>query len=372
MKPAVFTPQEPIERWVARVVRDDIRRLQPYSVAESSGMIKLDAMENPHELPPALRAQLGEIASAAPLNRYPDPAAVALKAALRAYMQVPDAMEIVLGNGSDEIIQLLALGCARPGGTMLGVEPSFSMYPLIARVCGLQFVGVPLCADFSLDADAMVAAIERHRPALVFLAYPNNPTGNLFDAAAIEHIVRAAPGLVVIDEAYHPFAQVSFMARLQEFPNLVLMRTLSKLGLAGLRLGMLIANPAWTVQFDKLRLPYNVNVLSQAVATRVLQSAHVLAAQAAAIRAERSRLAARLQGMAGVQVYPSQANFLLLRVAAAAATYDSLKASGILVRNLAGGHPALADCLRVTVGTTAENDAFLASLAASLRLSSHA
>jgi histidinol-phosphate aminotransferase len=366
MKPAEFMPEDRIEQWVARIVREDIRSLSPYSVAESAGMVKLDAMENPHSLPQALRAQLGELAAAAALNRYPDPQARELKAALREYMQVPDAMELVLGNGSDEIIQLLALGCARPGGCMLGVEPSFAMFPLIARVCGLRFVGVPLRADFSLDADAVIAAMAQHRPALVFLAYPNNPTGNLFDAAAIERIVRAAPGLVVIDEAYHPFAQASFMPRLQDFPNLVLMRTLSKLGLAGLRLGMLVASPEWTVQFEKLRLPYNVNVLSQLVATRVLRSAQALQAQATEIRNERSRLAAKLQAMPGVKVYPSQANFLLFNVPDAFAAHAALKAAGILVKNLSGTHPALENCLRVTVGATAENDAFLAALAASL------
>ena len=366
MKPVEPMPASPIEQWVARVVREDIRGLQPYAVADSAGMVKLDAMENPHPLPQALRAELGSLAAAVAFNRYPDPGARELKVALRRYMQVPDTMEIVLGNGSDEIIQLLALGCARPGAVMLGVEPSFTMFPLIAQVCGLEFVGVPLEPDFALDADAVIAAMQRHRPALVFLAYPNNPTGNLFDAAAIERIVHAAPGLVVIDEAYHPFAQASFMPRLAAFPNLVVMRTLSKLGLAGLRLGMLIGSPHWTVQFEKLRLPYNVNALSQSVAARVLRSADVLEEQAAAIRAERARLGARLAAMPGVAVHPSQANFLLFRVARAASVHAALKADGILVKNLAGTHPALEDCLRVTVGTAQENDAFLAALAKNL------
>jgi histidinol-phosphate aminotransferase len=366
MKPAELMPTSPIEQWVARVVREDIQSLRPYTVAESAGMVKLDAMENPHALPPALRRELGELAADVALNRYPDPGARELKSALRRYMQIPDAMDILLGNGSDEVIQLLALGCARPGGCVLGVEPSFAMFPLIARVCALQFVGVPLRPDFSLDAEAVIAAMERHRPALVFLAYPNNPTGNLFDAAAIERIVAAAPGLVVIDEAYHPFAQASFMPRLRDFPNLVLMRTLSKLGLAGLRLGMLIASPHWTFQFDKLRLPYNVNALSQAAATRVLGAADVLEAQAAEIRAERSRLASRLASLPRVTLYPSQANFLLFRVPGAAEVFDALKAQRILVKNLSGSHPALEDCLRVTVGTTVENDAFLAALESSL------
>jgi histidinol-phosphate aminotransferase len=360
MKPAQVSPENPIEQWVARVVREDIRTLEPYTVPDSAGMVKLDAMENPHALPEFLRAELGELAGAVPINRYPDPAARALKVALRDYMRIPDGLEIVVGNGSDEIIQLLALGCARPGAAMLGVEPSFTMFALIARVCGLEFVGVPLAPRFALDADAVVAAMQRHRPALVFLAYPNNPTGNLFDAGAIERIVRAAPGLVVIDEAYHPFAQATFLPRLHDFPNLLVMRTLSKLGL-----GMLIGPSHWTVQFEKLRLPYNVNALSQAVATRVLRSADVLEAQAAQIRAERARLTQRLQRLPGVSVYPSEANFVLFAVPGASAVCDALRRSGILIKKLAGTHPALAECLRVTVGTAAENDAFLAAMTAS-------
>jgi histidinol-phosphate aminotransferase len=366
MKPAQLTPENPLDQWVARVVRDDIRALEPYAVPDSSGMVKLDAMENPHALPEPLRAELGDLTGAVPVNRYPDPAARVLKVALREYMRIPAGLEIVVGNGSDEIIQMLALGCARPGAVMLGVEPSFAMFPLIARVCGLQFTGVPLTAQFALDADAVVAAMQRHRPALTFLAYPNNPTGNLFDAGAIERIVRAAPGLVVIDEAYHPFAQKTFLPRVHDFPNLLVMRTLSKLGLAGLRLGMLIGPAHWTVEFEKLRLPYNVNALSQAFAARVLGCAHVLDAQAGEIRAERARLAQGLQRLPGVSVYPSEANFVLFAVPGAAAVHAALQRSGILIKKLTGTHPALAQCLRVTVGTASENDAFLAAMAASL------
>lgn len=366
MKPAQSIPAQPIEQWVARTVREDVLSLQPYAVAESAGMVKLDAMENPHALPQELRAELGALAGAVAFNRYPDPDARELKAAIRRSMGIPESLGIVLGNGSDEIIQLLALGCARPGTCILGVEPSFAMFPLIAQVCGLQFVGVPLAPDFALDADAVIAAMDRHEPGLVFLAYPNNPTGNLFDARAMERVVRAAPGLVVVDEAYHPFAQASFIGRLDDFPNLVLTRTLSKLGLAGLRLGLLIGSPHWTTQFEKLRLPYNVNALSQVVATRVLNASGILEAQAAEIRSERSRLAGRLAAMPGVVVHPSQANFLLLRVPRAAAVHEALKARGILVKKLAGSHPALENCLRVTVGTTAENETFLAALAAAL------
>jgi histidinol-phosphate aminotransferase len=353
-------------------LREEILALQAYRVPDASGMVKLDAMENPYRLPEPLRAAIGARVADAALNRYPDPAARELKAVLRQTLQIPEAMEIVLGNGSDEIIQLLALACARPGAVMLGVEPSFAMFPLIARVCGLQFVGVPLAADFSLQSDAVLAAIERHRPVLTFLAYPNNPTGNLFDARVIEHILERAPGLVVLDEAYQPFARETFMPRLRDFPNLVVMRTLSKLGLAGLRLGLLVAAPAWAEQLEKLRLPYNINALSQAVAIEVLGAGDVLAAQAAEIRAERARLTARLRGIAGVQAFDSHANFVLFRVPRAQAVYEHLLRCRILVKNLAGSHPALVDCLRVTVGTPAENDAFLAAMASVAVESTHA
>lgn len=361
------TPQPSVEQavpqYLARVLREEVFALEPYRVADASGMVKLDAMENPYRLPAALRARLGKRVAELDLNRYPDPDARELKAVLRRSMQIPAQMRIVLGNGSDEIIQLLALACARPGAIMLGVEPSFAMYPLIARACRLQFVGVPLAADFALDGEAVLAALERHRPALTFLAYPNNPTGNLFDAAAIERIVQRAPGLVVLDEAYHPFAGATFMSRLRRYPNLVVMRTLSKLGLAGLRLGLLVAAPQWTEQLEKLRLPYNVNVLSQAVATEVLQAGEVLAAQAAEIRAERARLVARLRALPGVEAFDSQANFVLYRMPHAQAVYEHLKRRNILVKNVAGSHAALAQCLRVTVGTPQENDAFVDAMA---------
>ncbi len=244
-----------VQDWVTSVVREDIRALASYHVPDSSGMIKLDAMENPYPLPEAVRREIGDIAAGAELNRYPDADARELKGLLRQAMAVPPGMDLLLGNGSDEIIQLLAQVCARPGAVMLGVEPSFVMFPMIAKVCGLRFVGVPLAPDFGLDADAVLAAMAQHRPAVSFFAYPNNPTGNLFDADALERIVRNASGLVIIDEAYHPFARASFMARLPEFPNLLVMRTLSKLGLAGLRLGLIAGRPEWLAELDKVRCP---------------------------------------------------------------------------------------------------------------------
>jgi histidinol-phosphate aminotransferase len=279
-------------------------------------------------------------------------------------MSVPADMAIVLGNGSDELIHLLAIAVARPGSVMLGVEPSFVMFRLLAAVAGMRYVGVPLTSGFDIDAAATLAAIEQHQPALVFIAYPNNPTGNLFAADDIACIIAAAPGIVVVDEAYHAFAGASFMPRLAEFPNLVVMRTLSKLGLAGLRLGLVAGRSAWLKSIDKVRLPYNVNVLTQLVASEVLRHADVLDAQAAAIRGERARLTAELRRLPGVEAYASEANFILFRMADADQVFSGLKQRGVLIKNLNGTHPLLTGCLRVTVGTPGENAQFLSALAA--------
>jgi histidinol-phosphate aminotransferase len=348
------------------IIRDEIRALTAYHVPDPGGMVKLDAMENPYRLPPELCRALAESLAGAALNRYPDPGARELKTRLRTAMQIPSAMELVLGNGSDELIQMLALAVARPGALMLGFEPSFVMFRMIATFAGMRYVGLPLNADFTIDTATAVAAVEQHQPALIFIAYPNNPSGNLFDADAIARIIHAAPGLVIVDEAYHAFAGRSFMPRLAEFPNLLVMRTVSKLGLAGLRLGLLAGHSAWLHHVDKVRLPYNVNVLTQLAATEVLQHRDVLEAQAAAIRSERTRLLAELRRLPGVETYASEANFILFRVTKADQVFSGLKQRGVLIKNLHGTHPLLADCLRVTVGTPAENTQFLSALTAIL------
>jgi histidinol-phosphate aminotransferase len=355
-----------MDKTPATVIRDEVRAISAYHVPDSRGLIKLDAMENPYRLPPEIADEVGALAAEAELNRYPDPAATALKARLREAMDVPDGMDLLLGNGSDELIQILALAVNRPGAVLMGVEPSFVVFRMVATFTGIRYAGVPLATDFTLDARRLLAAVEEHRPALTFIAYPNNPTGNLFDAGAIHALIEASPGLVVVDEAYHVFAGRSFLPQLARFPNLLVMRTLSKLGLAGLRLGMLIGRPEWLSQLDKLRLPYNVNVLTQRIAARVLERRDVLEAQAAQIRGERGRLMAALQSLPGVQPYPSDANFILFRAPRADAVFAGLKARGVLVKNLNGSHPSLADCLRVTVGTRDEIGRFVTALEASL------
>jgi len=347
---------------VAAVVRPEICALSAYSVSPSEGMIKLDAMENPFPLPDAVRGRLGAALAQVAINRYPDIPADRVKRALVDAFGIPDTLGLMLGNGSDELIQLITLALARPGAAMLAPEPSFVMYRLNAIHAGMRFVGVPLASDFGLDRDAMLAAVERERPALTFLAYPNNPTGNLFSGDDVAAIVRASPGLVVVDEAYAAFADASFLPRIAEFPNLLLLRTLSKVGMAGIRLGYAIAAPEWMAQLNKLRAPYNVNAFTQAAAVALLADAGWMADQAATIRAERGRVAVALARLPGVTVFETQTNFLLARVPEADLLYDGLRQRRILVKNVHSWHPLLANCLRITVGTPRENDALLSAL----------
>jgi histidinol-phosphate aminotransferase len=349
------------------LLRQEVLDLHAYLVPDSSGYIKLDAMENPYLVPPALRGEIAEAVAAAAINRYPDPGATSLKEKIRAAIGLPKGMELLLGNGSDELIQLLALALNKPGATLLSVEPSFVMYKMIAIFTGMRYVGVPLAADFSLDLPATLAAIRREQPALVFLAYPNNPTGNLFSAEAVAQIIAASPGLVVVDEAYYAFASDSFIPHLARYPNLLVMRTFSKLGMAGLRLGFLAGSEGWLGQLEKLRLPYNVGVLPQLVAEKLLVHHEVLLQQAEQIKRDRAKLHQQLSEIAAVKVYTSEANFLLFRVANAAAIFNGLKQRGVLIKNMNGGHPMLKDCLRVTVGTPDENERFMAALKESMR-----
>jgi histidinol-phosphate aminotransferase len=286
---------------------------------------------------------------------------------------VPGGYDVVLGNGSDELITMLSVACAKPGAKVLAPTPGFVMYAMSAKFAGLEFVGVPLNPDFSLDKPAMLAAIAEHKPAIIYLAYPNNPTGNLFDDSDMVEIIRAAQdtGIVVVDEAYQPFAQTSFMPRLPEFANLVVMRTVSKLGLAGIRLGYMSAGSELLAEFDKVRPPYNINVLTQAAAEFVLDHVDVLDEQAASLREERTRLAAALSVLPGVEVFPSAANFLLVRVVHektnSNAVFSALLDRKVLIKNVGKMHPLLENCLRITVSTPEENrlllDAFMASLA---------
>lgn len=351
---------------MAMAIRRDILSMQGYAVQPSAGLVKVDTMENPFRLPSALRAALGERLGEVALNRYPAERTQTLRDALARHARVPAGCTLTLGNGSDELISILSLAGAVPGATFLAPLPGFVMYELSARLQGIAFVGVPLTADFELDERAMLAAIDRHRPAVIYLAYPNNPTANLWDDAVIDRIIAAAPGLVVMDEAYQPFASRDSLARLERFPHVLLMRTMSKFGLAGVRIGYLVGRRELIAEVDKLRPPFNISVLNAEAALFALEHADEYARQAALIRNERARLLAAFASMPGVRPYPSDANMVLVRVPDSQAAFDGMKRRGVLIKNVAGLHPLLANCLRVTVGTPEENGLTIAALEASL------
>lgn len=345
------------------ILRPDVLAMTCYPVPNSTGLVKLDAMENPYRLPAELASRLGERLADVALNRYPEPRPTALIEKIKRVMQVPAACEVLLGNGSDELISMMSVACAKPGAKVIAPVPGFVMYAISAKFAGLDFVGVPLNDDFTLNADTLIAAIEVHNPALVYLAYPNNPTGTLYDDADMERVIAAASGsLVVIDEAYQPFAQQSWLPRAAEFDNVVVMRTFSKLGLAGIRLGYLAGKASWITEFDKVRPPYNINVLTQAAADFMLDHLDVLDAQAAGLRLERTRLEQAVAALPGATVYPSAGNFLLVRVPDAAAVFETLLTSRVLIKNVSKMHPLLANCVRLTVGSAQENAQMIAAL----------
>ncbi len=349
-----------IQQWV----RPEIRVLNAYHVPPATGMIKLDAMENPYRWSDEMIAAWLEKLRDASINRYPDPQAAAVREGLRREMGVAAGHDILLGNGSDEIIQMLALLVAARGRCVLAPEPGFVMYRMIATLTGLDYVGVPLDANFDLDLDAMLATIKQHQPALIFLALPNNPTGNLFSVDRVRAVIEAAEGLVILDEAYTAFTDADHLSFAQDYDNVLIMRTLSKVGLAGLRLGLLIGDAAWLHEIEKIRLPYNINVLTQLSAEFALENFQVIRQQTAAIRAERERLMSELRSIAELQVWPSEANFVLVRTQEGRARplFEFLKQQNILVKCLDGAHPQLRDCLRLTVGEPADSDRLLTAI----------
>ncbi len=360
------TEDSRIDRGLA-CFRDDVRATHAYPVQSSDGMVKLDVMENPFRLSAELQRQLGERLGAVAINRYPAQSTRELAAALAAHAGLPEGCAITLGNGSDELITMLSMATGRAGATVMAPTPTFVMYEISARYQAQQFVGVPLRADFELDGPAMLAAIEKHQPAIIYLSYPNNPTGNLWDADVIEQIVEAAPGLVVMDEAYQPFADADSMPLLARHPHVLIMRTMSKFGLAGVRIGYLIGRAELIDEVEKVRPPFNIGVLNAEAGLFALEHADVYAAQAAELRAQREIVFAALKKIPGIQPFPSQGNMILVKVEDATKTFTAMKARGVLIKNSSAAHQALVNCLRITIGTAEENAAMLAALKESLK-----
>jgi histidinol-phosphate aminotransferase len=354
---------------IQSVIRQDVQSMHAYAIQPSAGLIKLDAMENPFRLPPQLQRELGERLGRVAINRYPSECVADVIVALTAYVKPPPGAKLMLGNGSDELISLLALAADVPGNTVLAPLPGFVMYEMSAKLQGLKFVGVPLTPEFELDEAAMLDAIARRRPAITYIAYPNNPTANLFDDAVIDRIVNAVgeqQGLVVFDEAYQPFASRSWMQRMGAHEHVLVMRTLSKFGLAGVRLGYMAGAPSLIDQIDKVRPPYNISALNAEATLFALEHAGVFAQQAARLREQRARLQGELSKIDGVKAFPSEANMILVRVPDARRVFEGMKQRGVLIKNVSALHPLLARCLRLTVGTPDENTQMIDALKASL------
>ncbi len=351
-------------------IRQDIQSMHAYAIQESEGMVKLDAMENPHRLPLELQEELGRRLGALALNRYPAGRITVLRQELAGYAGMPEGFEIMLGNGSDELISLLALACDVPGANVLAPQPGFVMYAMSAQLQGLKFHGVPLTSDFELDEAAMLEAIARHQPAITYLAYPNNPTANLWDDTVMENIILAAGqqgGLVVLDEAYQPFSSRSYMDRIERHGHVLLLRTLSKFGLAGVRLGYLMGPQALIAEIDKVRPPYNISVLNCECALFALEHSEVFAAQALDLCAQRAVLMQALAAISDVTAFKSEANMILIRVPDAAKTFDKMRARKVLIKNVSSLHGLLDNCLRITVGTADENAKMLTVLKEALQ-----
>ena len=351
---------------MSRYLRADVQGMHGYAVQPSAGFVKVDTMENPFRLPPELRRALGERLAEVALNRYPAERGDVLRAELAKHANMPEGCDIMLGNGSDELISLLTLAADVPGNVVMAPLPGFVMYEMSAKLQGLKFVGVPLTADFELDGPAMLAAVREHQPALLYIAYPNNPTANLWDDSVVDAIIEAAPGLVVIDEAYQPFAARDSLERLRRHEHVVLMRTMSKFGLAGVRIGYMMGRKALIAEVDKLRPPFNISVLNCEAALFALEHADEYAKQAATIRAEREKLSREIAALPGVRAFPSEANMILARVPDAKCVFEGMRARGVLIKNVSGLHPLLANCIRITIGTPDENPLTLAALRGAL------
>ncbi|MFM2050588.1 MAG: hypothetical protein RL682_1079 [Pseudomonadota bacterium] len=387
------TTVQTLQSLIQRRIRQDVQSMHAYAIQDSVGMVKLDAMENPHRLPPALQAELGQRLGALAFNRYPDGRVNDLRRALAAHADMPQGFELMLGNGSDELISLLALACdvppvpgaAKPA--VLAPLPGFVMYAMSAQLQGLDFIGVPLTPNFELDVPAMVQAIQTLQPAIVYLAYPNNPTANLWDADDMAQVIAAAKtagSIVAVDEAYQPFSSRTYLdvirANPVEHSHVLLMRTMSKFGLAGVRLGYMMGAEELIAQVDKVRPPYNISVLNYECALFALAHQDVFAAQAQDIREQRARLIGTLRATPGLTVFDSDANMILVRIEGgknstpnstteadrAQKVFDGMKARGVLVKNVSKMHPLLVHCLRLTVGTFDENSKMIVALQESL------
>lgn len=341
-----------------KFIRPNIYTLSAYAAKEIPCKVKLDANESPYGF-----EDIFKVVKSVKTNRYPDPEARVLKTLIAKDLKVKPE-NILQGNGSDELIYYLITTF---GGPVLYPVPTFSMYGIISQAIGEKIIEISLDQGFDLDIKRILLEIRKEKPRLIFLSSPNNPTGNCFSSDKILKILEAtsSQSIVIIDEAYQPFSnERGFIPMLNDYENIVIMRTLSKIGLAGLRVGFLIAKTEIINEVNKVRLPFNLNSISQAIASEVIRNTNLLKQHIKSIISERERLFNELSKIKGITPYPSEANFILFRIEDPDKVYIALLKKGVLVRNMKG---VVNGCLRVTVGTPEENRMFLKELNQILR-----
>jgi len=345
---------------IASRVSREIREISPYSVTRFDCKIRLDGNESPFSLPKEVQEKVDKAIKEISINRYPDPDAKSLVELISRVCEFPKE-GILLGNGSDELIGMLITTFSSGTGKILCPAPTFSMYKLTGLTMGAEIIEVPLDQNFDIDLENSISYIEANDPDLIFLASPNNPTGNMYSAGKIAEIISMARGVVVVDEAYSDFSGYTFLPLIKECENLVILRTLSKVGFAGLRIGMLLARDNLVNEINKVRYPYNINSLSQAVAEVVLENHEFVTENIQLIIWERDRVFNALSAIEPIKAYPSDANFIFFRVNNADSLFSRLVEKDILIRNF--NKPGrLKNFMRVTIGTPEENDSFLSAL----------
>lgn len=341
--------------------RPGLEALKSYVVEEADRAIKLDANERPVNLPLSVRQRLVERMAELDFNRYPDIAQQGFRQTLAAGLGV-DTANVAVGNGSSQLLQALCYVFGGPGRKVVFPDPSFAMYSIYAKLADSQPVPVQLEADFLLPPEKVLAAAAREQADLILLCTPNNPTGTVMTPEAVEYVVAGAKCPVAVDEAYFEFHGQTAAGLLPRYPNLVIVRTFSKAyGLASARVGYAVAGREIIALLSKALMPYNINMLSLTAAATVFELREEFTASIAETVAQRERLTAMLQELEGIKVYPSRANFLLFKTPKASELATHLAVVGIGVRDFSNA-PSLQHCLRVTVGTPAENDAFLAAV----------
>jgi len=355
-----LSPESGEQKDITSRVSSEILELSAYSVPDYKCSINLDGNESPYDLPADIKEKIQQRINTVFFNRYPDSQALGLRKQIADILGLP-VEGIVLGNGSDELIEMIIRAFAGGSGKVLMPHPTFSMYKLSTATLGFEAVEVELDDNFDIDIDLFKKQIKKDDPDVIFLANPNNPTGNCFSKNKILEILEFSKGAVVIDEAYCDFSGVSFLEYLKDYPNLIIIRTMSKVGFASLRLGILYASKNIVDIINKIRLPYNINSLSQAIAQTVLENYEFVKANIQSVKEEKNRVFERMKVIPGIEVFPTDANFILFKIDNADRIYAGLIEKDILIRNF-NSPGRLENCMRVTIGTPGENDAFLKAL----------